>query len=164
MGISPPPGYLCRPYFKVTARSNHGNHAVPVRRSERPRGRGAKNQVFLHYAPPPHTTTKPGRGWLRIVVRKLRFLVLFELDRTGNNVTAKPPCDWRPPGGWIAPLPPGPPGSRGVFVGQSHRGARPRSSIRESAVVIAPRSCEHSNRRYVHVHIHTPASRTLVSP
>ena len=28
--ISPPPGCLCGPYFKVTARTNHGNPAVPL--------------------------------------------------------------------------------------------------------------------------------------
>ena len=33
--ISPPPGYLCRPYFIVTARTNHGNSAVSVRQSTR---------------------------------------------------------------------------------------------------------------------------------
>ena len=33
--ISPPPGYLCGPYFIVTARTNHGNSAVSVRQSTR---------------------------------------------------------------------------------------------------------------------------------
>ena len=36
----------------------------------------------------PHPTAKPSWGWLRVVARKLR-LVLFELDRTRNKVTAK---------------------------------------------------------------------------
>ena len=36
----------------------------------------------------PHPTAKPIWGWFRVVVRKLR-LVLVELDRTGNKVTAK---------------------------------------------------------------------------
>ena len=41
----------------------------------------------------PHPTAKPKLGWLRIVARKLR-LVLFELDRTGNKVTAKAKAYW----------------------------------------------------------------------
>ena len=47
------------------------------------------NSTFFRYsARSPHRATKPSRGWLRVVVRKLR-LVLFELDRAGNKVTAR---------------------------------------------------------------------------
>ena len=42
----------------------------------------------------PHPTAKPSWGWLRVVVRKLH-LVLFELDRTRNKVTAKAKAYWR---------------------------------------------------------------------
>ena len=47
-----------------------------------------KNSFFLNYAPPPHPTTKPSRGWLRVGDRKPRF-VLFNADITRNKVTAK---------------------------------------------------------------------------
>ena len=51
--------------------------------------------MFFRYSvTPPHPTAKPSWGWLRVVVRKLR-LVLFDLDRTGNKVTAKAKACWR---------------------------------------------------------------------
>ena len=67
--ISPALEYLCGPYFKVIARTNHGNPAVPVCHSTRLGSRSAaaavqKNSLFLNCAPPPHPTTKPSRGWL----------------------------------------------------------------------------------------------------
>ena len=34
-GIPPAPGYLCGPYFKIIARTDHGNPAVPGRQSTR---------------------------------------------------------------------------------------------------------------------------------
>ena len=43
---------------------------------------------LLNYAPPPHPTTKPSRGWLRVGDRKPRF-VLFNADITRSKVTAK---------------------------------------------------------------------------
>ena len=47
------------------------------------------NSTFFRYsARSPHRATKPSRDWLRVVVRKLH-LVLFELDRAGNKVTAR---------------------------------------------------------------------------
>ena len=46
---------------------------------------------FCYSSTPPHPTAKPSWGWLRVGVRKLR-LVLFELHRTGNKVTAKAAC------------------------------------------------------------------------
>ena len=60
------------------------------------------NSTFFRYsARSPHRATKPSRGWLRVVVRKLR-LVLVELDRAGNKVTARARaycrgCCCRPP-------------------------------------------------------------------
>ena len=46
--------------------------------------------IFL----PPHSTAKQSWGWLRVVVKKLR-LVLSELDRTRNKITAKAKAYWR---------------------------------------------------------------------
>ena len=46
-----------------------------------------KARFFLNCAPPPHQTTKPSRGWLRVAVRELR-LVLVEIAAARNKVTA----------------------------------------------------------------------------
>ena len=56
-------------------------------------GHAAIKQDFLNCAPQPHQTTKPSRGWFRVVVRKLRLVLIFDLDHTGNEVTAKERTD-----------------------------------------------------------------------
>ena len=53
-----------------------------------------KRHFFRYSVTTPHPTAKPSWGWLRVVVRKLR-LVLVELDRTRNKVTAKAKAYWR---------------------------------------------------------------------
>ena len=87
--ISPPPGSLCGPYFKVTARTNNGNLAV-LFVSQRYKPHLANWQkmrlnstVFRYSARSPHRATKPSRGWLRVVVRKPR-LVLLEFRAPRN--------------------------------------------------------------------------------
>ena len=98
--ISPPPRHLCGPYFKVTARTNNRTPAVLFSQCCKPhlanwQKKMCLNSTFFRYsARSPHRATKPSRGWLRVVVRKLR-LVLFALSRTGNKITATHPCDVR---------------------------------------------------------------------
>ena len=79
-GIPPATGYLCGPLFEIIAWADHGNAAVPGRQSTRLGSRsganGAKSKVFLNFAPPPHQTTKPSRGWLWVVVRELLWFCL----------------------------------------------------------------------------------------
>ena len=92
--ISPPPGHLCGPYFKVTARTNNGNPAVLFSQCCKPhlanwQKKMCLNSTFFRYsARSPHRATKPSRGWLRVVVRKPR-LVLFELARTEIKLRRK---------------------------------------------------------------------------
>ena len=101
--ISPPPGYLCGPYFKVTARTNNGNPAVLFSQRYKPHlanwQKMCLNSTFFRYsARSPHRATKPSRGWLRVGGRKPRF-VLSNADPTRNKVTAKRKD--RRPGVWF---------------------------------------------------------------
>ena len=78
---------------KATARTNNGNPAVLFSQCCKPHLANWKKMClsstfFCHSARSPHRATKPSRGWLRVVVRELR-LVLVELDRAGNKVTAR---------------------------------------------------------------------------
>ena len=97
---SPPPGHLCGPYFKVTARTNNGNPAVMFSQCRKPHlaswpKKMCLNSTFFRYsARSPHRATKPSRGWLRVVVRKPR-LVLVKCRATWNKVTATHTCDVR---------------------------------------------------------------------
>ena len=53
-----------------------------------------KSMFFRCSVASPNPTTKPSRGWVRVVVRKPR-LVLSELHRAGNKVTARARAYWR---------------------------------------------------------------------
>ena len=92
--ILPPPGHLCGPYFKVTARTNNGNPTVLFSQCCKPHlWKVGKKMclnctIFRYSARSPHRATKASRGWLRVVIRKPR-LVLSELHRAGNKVTAR---------------------------------------------------------------------------
>ena len=97
--ISPPPRYLCGSYFKVTARTNHGNPAVLFSQRYKPHlanwQKLCLNSTFFRYsARSPHRATKPSRDWLWVAVRKPR-LVLLGIKATRNKVTATHPCDDR---------------------------------------------------------------------
>ena len=91
--ISPPPGHLCGPCFKVTARTNNGDLAVLFSQCCKPHLENCQkmclNSTFFRYsARSPHRATKPSRGWLRVGGRKPRF-VLIASDPTRAKVTAK---------------------------------------------------------------------------
>ena len=79
--VSPPPGHLCGPYFKVTARPNNGNPAVLFSQCYKPHLANWKkmclNSTFFRYsARSPHRATKPSRGWLRVGVSKPQFILV----------------------------------------------------------------------------------------
>ena len=95
--VSPASECLCGPHLQVTARTNHGNPAVPVRQSTHLGScSGAavvlKARFLLNCAPPPHPATKPSRGWLQVGGSKPR-LVLITSDPTRTKVTAKERTD-----------------------------------------------------------------------
>ena len=79
--ISPPPGHLCGPYFKDTARTNNGNPAVLFSQRCKPHLANWQKKMclnrtfFRHSARSPHRGTKPSRGWLWIAVRKPRLVL-----------------------------------------------------------------------------------------
>ena len=95
---------LCGPYVIVTTRTNHGNSAVSVRQSARLGSRSGaaavlKRQFFLNYAPPPHPTTKPSRGWLRVGDRKPRCVLFCSMPvlREIKLRRKKGPTSWGVP-------------------------------------------------------------------
>ena len=101
LGIPPPPGHLFLfvPYFKIIARTNHGNPAVLGRQSTRLGScsgvAAVLNRTFYLIAcrhratAPKHQTTTPSWGcWRRVGVSKPRF-DLFHSKPTRNKLRRK---------------------------------------------------------------------------
>ena len=79
--ISPPPGHLCGPHFKVTARTNNGDPAVLFSQCYKPHLANWQtmclNSTFFRYsARSPHRATKQIRGWIRVGVSKPQFTLV----------------------------------------------------------------------------------------
>ena len=78
--ISPPPGHLCGPYFKVTARTNNGKPAVLFPQRYKPHLANwqkmcLNSTLFRYSARSPHRATKPSQSWLWVAVRKPRLVL-----------------------------------------------------------------------------------------